>query len=174
MSELITLKKTELLSLLRQAYEQGWLGFRELAESEADYLLEEYLKKNPGNTYSGGGCGGGPMPPPMSSYVSNAPFESIPESAGVGRDSPYIPNMEIGDMPMATPDIGITISSGSYPENVNVNGNVYNSNGFTNNGFSSRSSVSSSSLSSSREFQGILRTPTIQDHLNGRTTPLRT
>jgi len=162
MSELITLQKSELLSLLRQAYEQGWLGYRELAESEVDYLLDEYLKKNPGNTYPAGG-GNGSMPPPMSSYVM-----ATPPSVATGRDNDPnfqievgdVPQMELGDVPDMPSNITI---SGSGLDMPNANGNVYrlNSDGaFGNFGaygnpvsaFGARSSSTSSASSSRSSF----------------------
>lgn len=186
MSELITLKKTELLSLLRQAYEEGWAGFKELAVAEADHLLDEFLKKNPGTTWHGG-SNSGPMPPPMgaavyggvpSSYGSyQSSYTAVPESAGVGRDGPYARSSPPMDSPInlsldGPPEVGVTISAGMPGMNTpNINGNVYNSNGFygsndyRSNGFHRSSSVSSASSSSrsSRDYQGILRTPTLGD-----------
>lgn len=98
-ANMLFVPRTEILELLREAFDEGWNGYQDLKDATADRILDEYLARRKEKSDKGRSC-------PVEVCL-----EPLPESAFRSDDPTPIPTPE-----QVTFDFGMDepLTSGSH------------------------------------------------------------
>ena len=103
----IRVSEKDFLDLLEKAFEEGWLGYRDLKESAAKKIMKDYLRKNKSSKNP---CYSHPQP----AIVGDLDSPILDEASH--RHAEYVTAVGSLNIDVGAPDSSVIIQSSSMPD----------------------------------------------------------